>query len=107
MGNEYRHRSPANIMKEIEYLIYVYNRPFISINDDTTENFREFPGSAIENVRVQKEGWNARVEPGNDPAFEHHRSMQKGSEPLMAGKWPVANLQSRATTGSRVSGLAS
>ena len=31
----YRHRSPENVLEEIDYLIDFYDRPFISINDDT------------------------------------------------------------------------
>jgi radical SAM superfamily enzyme YgiQ (UPF0313 family) len=35
MGNKYRHRSPENIVQEVEEVIALYGRAFISFNDDT------------------------------------------------------------------------
>jgi radical SAM superfamily enzyme YgiQ (UPF0313 family) len=35
MGNKYRHRSPENIVSEIEDVVSLYERAFISFNDDT------------------------------------------------------------------------
>jgi radical SAM superfamily enzyme YgiQ (UPF0313 family) len=35
MGNKYRHRSPENIVSEVEGVVSLYKRAFISFNDDT------------------------------------------------------------------------
>jgi len=52
MGNVYRHRSPENILTEIEYLVERYGRPFIAINDDT---FTSDVAHTLEVCRLIKE----------------------------------------------------
>lgn len=52
MGNRYRHRSPENIIDEIEYLVSFYKKPLICINDDT---FIANPDHAIQVCRLLRE----------------------------------------------------
>lgn len=59
MGNRYRHRSPGNIVAEMEQLLAAYGRVFVSINDDT---FSSDPDHTKEVCRLIRE----RLRPKKD-----------------------------------------
>jgi radical SAM superfamily enzyme YgiQ (UPF0313 family) len=57
MGNRYRHRSPENIVAEIEQLVDLYGPVYISINDDT---FTAEPDHALRVCRLLQERFRPR-----------------------------------------------
>ncbi len=59
MGNRYRHRSPQNIVAEMEQLLTAYGQVFVSINDDT---FTSEPEHTLEVCRLIRE----RLRPKED-----------------------------------------
>ena len=57
MGNRYRHRSPENIVAEIEKLVELYGPVYISINDDT---FTSNPKHALQVCDLLKKRFRPR-----------------------------------------------
>ena len=57
MGNKYRHRSPENILQEIEALVKRYQRPFIVINDDTFTSDVDHTMKVLKMIRERFTPW--------------------------------------------------
>jgi len=57
MGNKYRHRSPENILREIESLVERYKRPFIVINDDTFTSDIQHTKTVLRMIRERFTPW--------------------------------------------------